>query len=117
MYDDFALDHIIESLYDNLDENDTYTSDLDEDYAHNTYDLVELAYKHYAWYNTHRDHTHHMAHVMSVAHKRHVQVTLDMYVYDDLELPECDEEWAKLLGLEGDEAVSVSVKNEPEYSF
>lgn len=54
---------------------------------------------------------------MSVAHKRHVQVTLDMYVYDDLELPECDEDWAKLLGLEGDEAVSVSVKNEPEYSF
>ena len=26
-----------------------------------------------------------MAHVMSVAHKRQVQVTLDMYVYDDLD--------------------------------
>ena len=48
MYDDFALDHIIESHYECLDEIDTYTHDLDEEYAHNTYDLVELAYKHYA---------------------------------------------------------------------
>ena len=58
-----------------------------------------------------------MAHVMSVAHKRHVQITLDMYIYDDLDLPSGDEEWSKLLGLEGDEALSVSVKNEPEYIF
>jgi len=50
-----------------------------------------------------------MAHVMSVAQKHHVQVTLDMYVYDDLELPQNDDEWAKLLGLEGDEALSASV--------
>lgn len=58
-----------------------------------------------------------MAHVMSVAHKRHVQITLDMYIYDDLDLPAGDEGWAKLLGLEGDESLSVSVKNEPEYIF
>lgn len=58
-----------------------------------------------------------MAHVMSVAQKRHVQVTLDMYVYDDLELPEGDEGWAKLLGLEGDEDLSVSISNKTEYIF
>jgi hypothetical protein len=54
---------------------------------------------------------------MSVAQKRHVQVTLDMYVYDDLELPDSDEEWAKLLGLEGDEDLSVSISNKTEYIF
>ena len=58
-----------------------------------------------------------MAHVMSVAHKRQVQVTLDMYVYDDLELPRNDDEWAKLLGLEGDEALSSSVINMQENIF
>lgn len=58
-----------------------------------------------------------MAHVMSVAHKRQVQVTLDMYVYDDLELPQNDDEWAKLLGLEGDEALSSSVINMQENIF
>jgi uncharacterized protein YcfL len=58
-----------------------------------------------------------MAHVMSVAHKRQVQVTLDMYVYDDLELPQNEDEWAKLLGLEGDEAVTVSINNKAEYMF
>tara|TARA_B100001094_G_scaffold61988_1_gene57753 strand:- start:4716 stop:4880 length:165 start_codon:yes stop_codon:yes gene_type:complete len=54
---------------------------------------------------------------MSVAHKRQVQVTLDMYVYDDLELPQNEDEWAKLLGLEGDEAVTVSINNKAEYMF
>jgi hypothetical protein len=58
-----------------------------------------------------------MAHVMSVAHKRQVQVTLDMYVYDDLELPRNDDEWAKLLGLEGDEVLSSSVINMHENMF
>ena len=48
MYEDFALDITIESHYRDLDENDTCAYDLDEDYAHNTYDLVQLAYKHYA---------------------------------------------------------------------
>jgi hypothetical protein len=54
---------------------------------------------------------------MSVAHKRQVQVTLDMYVYDDLELPQNDDEWAKLLGLEGDEVLSSSVINMHENMF
>lgn len=58
-----------------------------------------------------------MAHVMSVAHKRQVQVTLDMYVYDDLELPRNEDEWAKLLGLEGDEVLTVSINNKAEYIF
>ena len=49
MYEDFALDITIESHYKDLDENDTSSSyDLDEDYARDTHDLVELAYKHYA---------------------------------------------------------------------
>ena len=48
MYDDFTLDYIIESHYECLDEIDTYDVELDEEYAHNTCDLVELAYKHYA---------------------------------------------------------------------
>lgn len=52
-----------------------------------------------------------MAHVMSVANKRHVQVTLDMYVYEDLELPSSCEEWAKLLGLEGDEELHSNVND------
>jgi len=58
-----------------------------------------------------------MAHVMSVTQKLRVQVTLDMYVYDDLELPKNDDEWAKLLGLEGDEALSSSVSNMQENMF
>ena len=64
-----------------------------------------------------RDAHPHMAHVMSVAHKRQVQVRLDMYVYDDLELPQNEDEWAKLLGLEGDEVVTVSINNKAEYMF
>ena len=117
MYEDFALDITIESHYKSLDVNDTCAYDLDEDYARNTYDLVELAYKHYAWYTSTRCTHLPMAHVMSVAHKRQVQVTLDMYVYDDLELPQNEDEWAKLLGLEGDEAVTVSINNKAEYMF
>lgn len=58
-----------------------------------------------------------MAHVMSVTQKLRVQVTLDMYVYDDLELPQNDDEWAKLLGLEGDEALTSSVINMQENIF
>ena len=40
---------------------------------------------------------------MSVAHKRHVQVTLDMYVYDDLGSSQNVMKNGQVLGLEGDE--------------
>ena len=44
-----------------------------------------------------------------VAHKRQVQVVLDIECYDDLELD--DLHWASLLDLEGDEKVHyVSIK-------
>ena len=57
-----------------------------------------------------------MSYAMSVAQKRHVRVILDMYVYDDLELPQGDENWAKLLGLEGDEELYTTIKDD-NYSF
>jgi len=74
MYDDFALDHIIDVHYESLDEIDTYAHDLDEDYAHNTYDLVELAYKHYAWYNVHLD-SHITCHTQCLSHKNVMYVS------------------------------------------
>ena len=44
-----------------------------------------------------------------VAHKRQVQVTLDIECYDDLDLESLD--WTSLLDLEGDEKVHyVKVK-------
>jgi len=57
-----------------------------------------------------------MSYAMSVAQKRHVRVILDMYVYDDLELPQDDENWSKLLGLEGDEELYTTIKDN-NYSF
>ena len=51
---------------------------------------------------------------MTVAHKKHVRVILDMYVYDDIEIPENQETWAEILGLEGDEEVSFHIK---DYSY
>ena len=54
MYDDYDLDYTFANDY-SLDE-DTYadlgTSDLDEDYARGGQDYQDLAYRHYAWYNT-----------------------------------------------------------------
>ena len=41
--------------------------------------------------------------VLMVAHKRQVQVTLDVECYDDLDLENLD--WNTLLDLEGDEKV------------
>jgi hypothetical protein len=47
---------------------------------------------------------------MSIAHKRLVQVTLDLEVYDDLHLEDMD--WENILDLEGDERVlHCSVKD------
>ena len=53
MYDDYDLDytHGNDASYD-LDE---YTQDLDEDYVRDGQDYETLAYRHYAWYNTHLD--------------------------------------------------------------
>ena len=70
MYDDYDLDYASLSndhyTYDldemcehhmqntSLDVHDSYEmqmNDIDDDYARDTNDYVELAYKHYAWYN------------------------------------------------------------------
>jgi len=69
MYDDYDLDyaslsndhytydldemcehHMNNALRDMHNIQDTYEND-DDDYARDTQDYVELAYKHYAWYN------------------------------------------------------------------
>ena len=51
MYDDYDLDYTYSNDYADLDE-DTYheygRSDLDEDYARDTQDYNDLAYRHYA---------------------------------------------------------------------
>ena len=47
---------------------------------------------------------------MAITHKRLVQVTLDLEVYDDLHLEDMD--WENILDLEGDERVlHCSVKD------
>jgi hypothetical protein len=55
MYDDYDLDYTISNDY-NLDEDAYYehymqldASDLDEDYARDSQDYNDLAYRHYAW--------------------------------------------------------------------
>ena len=106
-YDDYDLEYIFEKEY-NLDENMYYeysnTLELDEDYARDTLDYNALAYKHYAWYNTHTyTHT-----PIMLAQKRLVTVTLDIMCYDDLELD--DIQWNEILGLEGDEEVYHTIK-------
>jgi len=47
MYDDYDLDYTFSNDYD-IDENEYYTSDLDEDYARDAQDYESLAYHHYA---------------------------------------------------------------------
>lgn len=44
-----------------------------------------------------------------IAQKKLVQVTLDIECYDDLDLDRLD--WKELLELEGDEEVSVKIKD------
>ena len=111
MYDDFSdLDFIIETHYESLDDMDT-SYDLDDEYR-DSCDYQELAYRHYAWYNVNYGHITIMASIMTVAHKKHVRVILDMYVYDDIEIPENQETWAEILGLEGDEEVSFHIKDD-----
>jgi len=43
-----------------------------------------------------------------IAHKRNVQVILDLEVYEDLDLEDIN--WSDKLGLEGDEHVYVKIK-------
>jgi hypothetical protein len=44
-----------------------------------------------------------------IAHKRLVRVTLDVECYDDLDLESIN--WRRVLELEGDEDVDVSIKD------
>jgi hypothetical protein len=44
-----------------------------------------------------------------ITHKRLVRVTLDIDCYDDLDLDSID--WRRVLELEGDEDVDVSIKD------
>jgi len=51
MYDDYDLDYTYSNDYVDLDEDTYYeygTTDLDEDYARDTQDYNDLAYRHYA---------------------------------------------------------------------
>ena len=107
MYDDYDLDYTFSNDY-NLDE-DSYAEfgaqDLDEDYARGGQDYQDLAYRHYAWYNTTT--THEIP--MPTAQKRIVSVTLDIECYDDLDIEHLD--WADMLGLEGDECVHSTIRD------
>ena len=51
MYDDYDLDYTYSNDYGNLDEDmyaDNCILDLDEDYARDSHDYQDLAYRHYA---------------------------------------------------------------------
>ena len=62
MYDDFDLDYTNNNEYYTYDLDDVYeicmntiqedTYDLDDEYSRDSYDYQDLAYRHYAWYNT-----------------------------------------------------------------
>ena len=114
-YDDYDLDYTTSNdLGMDLDEmcehytsynmQDTY--DLDEEYGRDAYDYNELAYRHYAWYNT-RTHTYLMY------NKRTVEITLDVECNEDLDLENID--WNDILGLEGDESVHCHIRELVEY--
>ena len=119
MYDDYEIDQAFNNefyAYD-LDEiveyhmhnasrdmqniQDAY--DSDDDYARDSCDYNDLAYRHYAWYNKHTTHG-----GLMYARKRIVSVTLDIECYDDLELEDMD--WREILDLQGDENVHVDIK-------
>ena len=48
MYDDYDLDYTYTNDHTDLDEYDTSSLDLDEDYARDSHDYESLAYRHYA---------------------------------------------------------------------
>ena len=105
MYDDYDLDYTYTNDHTDLDEYDTSSLDLDEDYARDSHDYESLAYRHYAWYNLD---THIHNETPMIAQKRLVRVTLDIMCYDDLDLETTD--WKDLLDLEGDEDVYASIR-------
>lgn len=110
MYDDYDLDYINindhcldeDSYYEHYSRLESY-DDNDEDYDRCDNDYQDLAYKHYAWYNTSTILIRHM-----LAQKRLVTVTLDIACYDDLDIDKLD--WRDLLGLEGGEEVDVTIR-------
>jgi len=99
--DEMCEYHMSNTSRDTHNVQDTY--DVDDEYARDTCDYVELAYKHYAWYNTQTSHEIHM-----YAQKRIVSVTLDIECYEDLDLKNIN--WVDILGLEGDEKIDISIK-------
>ena len=54
MYDDYDLDHTYSNDYGQ--DLDDYAQELDEEYVRDGHDYESLAYRHYAWYNTHISH-------------------------------------------------------------
>jgi len=92
----------LDEMYASYNIQDTY--DLDDDYARDSTDYQELAYRHYAWYNTHEIYTE----GIMIARKHLIRVTLDIECYDDLYLEDLD--WQDLLELEGDESVDVNIQ-------
>ena len=92
----------LDEMYVSYNIQDTY--DLDDDYARDSTDYQELAYRHYAWYNTHEIYTE----GIMIARKHLIRVTLDIECYDDLYLEDLD--WQDLLELEGDESVDVNIQ-------
>ena len=119
MYDDYDLEYSYTPEY-TYDLDETYDmwvqsyNALDEDvqqddeYARDNDTYEALAYRHYAWYNTHVYITHLATRHMYTPTKRLVSVTLDVECYDDLPLEDMD--WKEVLGLEGDENVHVNIK-------
>lgn len=55
---------------------------------------------------------HHRPMHTSYTHKRTIQVTLDLEVYEDFDLRDVD--FSELLSLEGDESVDVSINDYSE---
>lgn len=100
--DEMCEYHMARSQTSMRDMYETYHND-DDEYARDSCDYDTLAYRHYAWYNTHTTHEVHM-----YARKRTVSITLDIECYDDLPLEDLD--WREVLDLQGDENVHVSIK-------
>ncbi len=109
---EFVFDYEV-SCHDYLDEGYTnhieYDLDDDYDYARNdSTDYQQLAYNHFAWYNSRTSKL-----LTMIAQKKTISVTLDIECYDDLNVEELD--WKMLLGLEGDEKVNIFVSEFDPY--